>query len=142
MIYDLYYHIIKIRYSNTFMNTEKLQPDNYLQKYLTYLRIEKNCSPLTLGCYRVKLQKFIIYLNGKIAQINDVKIDLLRDYIYGSCQARKLSPNSIYKLISIFKSFFNYLEENEFMEKNPTRAIKLPRKIKPILTFPPKTSPV
>ena len=85
------------------MNTEKLQPDNYLQKYLTYLRIEKNCSPLTLSCYRVELKKFIIYLNGKIEQISDVKIDVLRDHIYGSCQARKLSPNSIYKLISIFK---------------------------------------
>ena len=80
----------------------------------------------------MELQKFIIYLNGKIEQINDVKIDLTRDYIYGPCQTRRLSPNSIYKLISIFKSFFNYMEENEIIYKNPTRALKLPRKIKPI----------
>jgi site-specific recombinase XerD len=114
------------------MNTGNFQLEQYLQKYLTYLQIEKNCSPTTLHCYRAELEKLLAYLDDKIANANDIKIDLLRDYIYGSCQKRKLSPNSIYKLISIFKSFFNYLEENGFMEKNPTRAIRLPRKIKPI----------
>jgi site-specific recombinase XerD len=114
------------------MNTEKFQLEGYLQKYLTYLRIEKNCSPITLYCYRVELEKLLIYLKDRICGLNDVKIDIIRDYIYCTCQVRKLSPNSIYKLISIYKSFFNYLEENGFIEKNPTRAIRLPRKIKPI----------
>ncbi len=114
------------------MNTEKFQLEQYLQKYLTYLRIEKNCSPLTLCCYGTELEKLLIYLKDKIGGLNDIKIDIIRDYIYGTCQTRELSPNSVYKLISIYKSFFNYLEENGFMEKNPTRALKLPRKIKPI----------
>ncbi|MDD5601264.1 MAG: tyrosine-type recombinase/integrase [Actinomycetota bacterium] len=114
------------------MHTEKFQSEQYLQKYLTYLKFEKDCSPMTLCCYKAELEKLLIYLNDKIFALNDIKIDLLRDYIYKTCQARKLSPNSIYKLISIYKSFFNYLEENGFIEKNPTRVLKLPRKIKPI----------
>jgi site-specific recombinase XerD len=114
------------------MNIKKFQLEQYLQKYLTYLKIEKNCSPLTLHCYRVELQKLLVYLNDKISVLNDVKIDLIREYIYLTCQARKLSPNSIYKIISIYKSFFNYLEENELIYKNPTRLLKLPRKIKPV----------
>ncbi len=116
------------------MDIQNFQLEGYLQKYLTYLQIEKNCSPITLHCYRTELQKLLTYLDDKIANLNDIKIDLLRDYIYGTCQVRKLSPNSIYKLISIFKSFFNYLEENGYIEKNPARAIKLPRKIKPVPT--------
>ena len=91
------------------MDKENFQLEGYLQKYLTYLQIEKNCSPITLYCYRVELQKLLIYLNDKIGGLNDIKIDIIRDYIYGTCQTRKLSPNSIYKLISIYKSFFNYL---------------------------------
>ncbi|MCJ7771751.1 MAG: site-specific integrase [Desulfobacterales bacterium] len=59
------------------MNTKKSQLEDYLQKYLTYLRIEKNCSQLTFDCYRTELQKFIIYLGGKIQKISDVKIDVI-----------------------------------------------------------------
>ena len=114
------------------MNIKNFQLEQFLQKYLTYLQIEKNCSPITLHCYRAELEKLLAYLDDKITHAGDIKIDLLRDYIYGSCQVRKLSPNSIYRLISIFKSFFNYLEENEIIYKNPTRVLKLPQKTKPV----------
>jgi site-specific recombinase XerD len=114
------------------MNIKNFQLEQFLNKYLTYLKIEKNCSPITLYCYRSELEKLIAYLDDKIENANDIRIDLIRDYIYGSCQKRKLCTSSISKLICIFKSFFNYLEENEFTDKNPTRAIKLPRKIKPV----------
>jgi len=114
------------------MNTENFQLEDYLHKYLTYLKIEKNCSPLTLNCYRAELQKLLVFLSDKIAQISDATIDLIRDYTYGTCEKRKLSPNSAYKLISIYKSYFNYIQENGFMASNPTRAIRLPRKTKPI----------
>ena len=101
------------------MNTENFQLEDYLHKYLTYLKIEKNCSPLTLNCYRAELQKLLVFLSDKIAQISDATIDLIRDYTYGTCEKRKLSPNSAYKLISIYKSYFNYIQENGFMASNP-----------------------
>ncbi|MCL4415971.1 MAG: site-specific integrase [Actinobacteria bacterium] len=83
------------------MDKENFQLEQYLQKYLTYLRIEKNCSPITLYCYRVDLQKLLSYLNDKIGLLNDVKIDLIRDFIYKTCQTRKLSLKDFIPLFTL-----------------------------------------
>jgi len=48
------------------MDTGNFQLEHNLQKYLTCLEIEKNCSFSTLFSYRTEFQKFIYYLDGKI----------------------------------------------------------------------------
>ena len=106
---------------------------NYLNDYLSYLRIEKNCSPLTITDYRLEIEKF----NNFFASENLFSIELIsnghiRNYIYTIKEQRNLSATSTYKKIAILKSFFNYLETNEIIKFNPTKNIKLPRKEKPI----------
>ncbi len=102
--------------------------DHYLPQYLSYLSIEKNCSPLTVNDYRLELDKFSEYIITKASDLNEVNITLVRSYIQTIKEERNLSNTSIYKKIAILKSYFNFLEDEEVIVKNPTRKIRFPRK--------------
>ena len=105
----------------------------YLDGFLSYLRIEKNCSPLTITDYRLELEKFNYFLEKEnLVSIELINNFLIRNYIYTIKEQRNLSATSTYKKIAILKSYFNYLEINEIIKSNPTKNIKLPRKEKPI----------
>ena len=106
--------------------------DHYLPQYFSYLSIEKNCSPLTVNDYRLELDKFREYIIKRTSDLNDVNITLIRSYIQTIKEERDLSNTSIYKKIAILKSYFNFLEDEEVITKNPTRKIHFPRKEKQI----------
>ncbi len=104
-----------------------------LQRYTTYLRIERNCSPLTLTSYRPELEKFLMYLlKNNIEEITDVTVSRIREYIYKIKEERKLSSVSLCTKIATLKSFFNFLTSDGIISENPANRIKLPRKEKPI----------
>jgi len=105
---------------------------SYLPQYISYLSIEKNCSPLTTNDYRLELDKFSEYVITKVSNLNEVNITLIRSYIQCIKEMRNLSNTSIYKKIAILKSYFNFLEDEEIIKKNPTRKIHFPRKEKQI----------
>jgi len=84
-----------------------------LSRYMTYLRIERNSSPLTLTKYRLELEKFLLYLlRNNIEEIRDVTVSWIREYIYHIKDARNLSNVSLYSKIAILKSFFNFLQSD------------------------------
>ena len=104
----------------------------YLPQYLSYLAIEKNCSPATISDYRLELSKFSEYIIKEVSDLNEINISLIRSYIQHIKEKRSLSNTSIYKKIAILKSYFNFLYDEEIIEKNPTRKIHFPRKEKRI----------
>ena len=106
--------------------------DHYLPQYLSYLSIEKNCSPLTINDYRLELEKFSEYIITRTSDLKEINITLIRSYIQSIKEERNLSNTSIYKKIVILKSYFNFLEDEEVISKNPTRKIHFPRKEKQI----------
>ena len=101
---------------------------SYLPQYISYLSIEKNCSPLIINDYRLELEKFSEYIITKIGDLDEVNISLVRSYIQKIKEERNLSITSIYKKIAILKSYFNFLGDEEVIVKNPMKKIKFPRK--------------
>lgn len=102
----------------------------YRTKFLAYLSIERSCSPQTISTYSKELLKFASFLTNK--NPNSITTSTLREYFFFTKESRKLSQTSISKVISIIKSFFNYLEEEEIISKNPSRKIRVPKKINKI----------
>lgn len=101
----------------------------YITNFLSYLKIEKNASPLTIYDYRLELEKFVHHLlKNNVTDINSVSISTIRSYIYHIKDVRNLSNTSIHKKIAILKSFFNFLAEEEIVLKNPAIRIKTPKK--------------
>jgi len=101
----------------------------YRTKFLAYLSVERSCSSQTITTYRKELDKFSSFLLTKNITNLDITTTLLREYFFFVKESRTLSQTSISKIISIIKSFFNYLEEEEIILKNPSRKIRVPKKI-------------
>ncbi len=94
------------------------------------MKIEKIASPSTIYGYNKELRKFFDYLNYiNILDINLISTRIVRQYFYYAKEKRGLCQSLISKIIAIVKSFFNYLEEEDITVKNPTRKIRVPKKI-------------
>jgi site-specific recombinase XerD len=103
---------------------------NYIDNFLNYMKVEKIASPSTIYGYRKEVGKFIDYINSvNITDINLISTSTIRQYFYYSKENRSLCQSSISKIIATIKSFFNYLEEEEIIIKNPARKIRVPKKI-------------
>ena len=46
----------------------------FLDKYLAYLSVEKNCSPKTIIDYRLELEKFSEYIITEVRNLKEVSI--------------------------------------------------------------------
>ena len=100
-----------------------------ITNYFRCMRIEKNASPNTIGSYSLELDKFSCFLDSeKVKGIGDCTTSIVRKYLYCVYETRKISSNSMGKVISILKSFFGYLEEEGLVDSNPTRKIKFPKR--------------
>jgi site-specific recombinase XerD len=103
---------------------------NYIDSFLSYMKTEKIASPSTIYGYRKEVGKFIDYITSiNILDINLISTSTIRQYFYYARENRGLCQSSISKIIATIKSFFNYLEEEEIIVKNPTRKIRVPKKI-------------
>jgi len=104
---------------------------NYIDSFLIYMKTEKTASPLTIYGYKKEVKKFIDYIINytDILDINLISTSTVRQYFYFAKENRGLCQSSLSKIISTIKSFFNYLEEEEIIIKNPTRKIRVPKKI-------------
>jgi len=103
---------------------------DYIDSFLAYMKTEKMASPATIYDYSKEVKKFIDYIYSiGISYINLISTRIIRQYFYHAKENRGLCQSSISKIISIAKSFFNYLEEDDIITKNPTRKIRVPKKV-------------
>jgi len=93
------------------------------------MKTEKIASPSTIYGYRKEVGKFIDYITSiNIYDVNLISTSTIRQYFYQARENRGLCQSSISKIIATVKSFFNYLEEEDSIVKNPTRKIRVPKK--------------
>lgn len=97
-----------------------------VEKVKLFLSAKKleGLSPLTLDSYKLDLKKF-----SKCIQkpINKIKTQDIRGYL-GQFDHLKIS--SLSKVLSVLKSFFGWLSDEEIINRNPTRKIKAPKAAK------------
>jgi site-specific recombinase XerD len=101
----------------------------HLTRFMSHLSIEKAASDSTLYSYRKEVTRLISYLES-IGTCNPENVSLshIRQYLRLAKDKRNLSGNTVSKIIATIKSFFNYLEDEEAITKNPTRKINMPKK--------------
>ncbi|GAI00089.1 unnamed protein product [marine sediment metagenome] len=106
---------------------------NYIDSFLAYMKIERIACPSTIYDYNKELIRFFDFIISKnILDINLISTRIIRQYFYYAKEKRGLGSGTISKIIAIVKSFFNYLEEEDITVKNPTRKIRVPKKINKI----------
>lgn len=94
-------------------------------KFLEYLLLEKNYSPLTIQSYKKdleELENFLLHAES-ISEIEKSKPKQLRNFIIHLSQ-KKLSEKTINRKISSIRSFFKFLIKTGVLNINPTLNLK------------------
>lgn len=107
-----------------------------IEKYIKYLRYEKNYSLHTEISYSKDLHQFAEFLSLHFpdVDIKSVDNDVIRMWIV-SLMEDKMSPRSVNRKLSALKSFYKYLLRIGEMSSNPMKKIVGPKTSKPIPAF-------
>jgi len=104
-----------------------------IEKFLTYLRDERNASPHTLRNYRGDLQRFRAYLaipdrKGRVQEprLDEVDHLVLREYL-GDLYSRERQKTSIARALATLRSFFKFCVRDGLLRENPARLVRTPR---------------
>ncbi len=104
-----------------------MENKEYYAKYLDYLQFERRLSKNTISSYQDNLKRFEIFLNGK--KIPDVTNKDIESYLkFNSCMA----SGSKAHYLTVIKSFFKFLTDEELIKNDPTitiTSIKIPKRI-------------
>lgn len=109
-----------------------------LNKYLKYLKIEKNSPKTTIASYSNDISQLIRFLESEynIQDINDITKHHVRAFI-ASLSVRKLKRSSIQRKITSIKSFFRYALKRGYIQKDVTSRVVSPKSEKRVPKFIP-----
>lgn len=104
----------------------------YIQKFLTYLDIERNASPHTLLNYRLDLEQFQKFL-GETA-VEQVDYLTLRRYL-AELKTNNLAKRTVARKLASLRSFFRFLVREGLLQHNPASAVATPKLDKHLPVF-------
>ena len=84
--------------------------------------IVENKSNRTIEQYNLHLTQFVNYFTGKDAK--DIDATGIRSFLYAYKKNRGISNLSLNNKRSAISSFFSWLVDEEYIDKDPTRKIK------------------
>ncbi len=98
-----------------------------LDQFLAYLEFERGLAANTLLSYRRELGKFFFFLRRKRLDCLHLDEKDILDFIRDE-GAKRGAVSSQAHLISVLKSFYRYLLEDDLLESSPVSAVALPKK--------------
>ncbi len=107
-----------------------------VEKFLEYMRYERNRSPLTVEAYEDDLRMFESYFREKDSQLTweSVDSDLIRDWMESMMDGGH-SATSVNRRLSALRSFYRFALSRHMVERDPAHAITGPKKEKPLPVF-------
>ncbi len=106
--------------------------DRYVEKFLNYLRVERNASPHTLRSYRNDLRA----LRQAVKDLPWEKVDLLilRQFVAQQRESN-LSKSTVARRVACTRSFFRFLARDGYLAQNPAAGLIRPKQEKPLPSF-------
>ncbi|MDX1591511.1 MAG: tyrosine recombinase XerC [Balneolaceae bacterium] len=104
----------------------------HIEKYIGYLRVERNASDHTITSYSTDLEQFLSFLSAhhekEATDIdpNDIQRLDIRLWL-GNLNEEGFSRNSIARKTASIRSFFKYLFTRGWVEKNPAHLLIVPK---------------
>ena len=103
-----------------------------IEKFLKYIKEEKNYSDLTIESYKNDLEEFLVCINAKdLSKVNRLDIKIFLKELFD----KNDSANTVSRKISTLKSFYKYMKIIGNIDSNPMSSIKYPKKEKPLPKF-------
>lgn len=108
------------------------------KEYLSYLRVERGSSPLTIEAYERDLADYITFCEDRgIANVEQATREDIVDF-ENALFERGLAPSTVDRRISVLKGFYRFLVREAYITSSPTALIKLPKtpeKLPDVLTI-------
>ena len=106
------------------------------EKFIKYLRYEKNCSSHTEISYFKDLAQFQMYVESEVGQFDPLTIgsDLIRMWIVHLMEQGNKS-STVNRKLSTIKSFFRFLQKKEILDVNPAIYLQGPKKEQQLPNF-------
>ena len=97
--------------------------------FLQYLKIERNCSPLTIKSYSEDFASILEYFRdfaGGVPAPGDVTVATLRGYVAYMHEC-EYSRSTMARRLACLRSFFRYCCREKLADTNPAKALRTPR---------------
>lgn len=98
--------------------------NRYLDKFISYLEVEKNYSPHTILNYRIDLEDFLAFIGR--TPIESVDYLSLRRFL-AQLRAKHYRPRTVTRKLSSLRSFFKFLHREGFVKENPAVLLMSPK---------------
>ena len=106
--------------------------NRYLDKFISYLEIEKNYSPHTILNYRIDLEDFLQFIGS--TPIDGVDYLFLRKFL-AQLRTKHYRPRTLSRKLSSLRSFFRFLHREGFVQENPAVLLMSPKLDKTLPKF-------
>ncbi len=110
-----------------------------IEKFIQYLRYERNASPDTIREYRRDIQQFAGFLTPPGAEtlpLEQIDHRVIREYV-GWMYDRRLERASVARRLASLRTFFKFCMREKYIRQNPARLVatpKLPKRVPRVLT--------
>lgn len=107
-----------------------------IDKFLNYLRYERNCSALTVRNYGKDLKAFEAYFRNLSDELSwqTVDTDVIRDWMEDMMDKGN-KATSVNRRLSALRSFFRFALARHLVESDPSHKVRAPKKTKPLPQF-------
>lgn len=116
------------------VNSESITFINLLKEFLNYLKIEKNLSENSIISYKNDLKQFNNYLQNElknkeltIQNLKAVKPDIILNFLSYLRNKLKYKEKTIARKLSSIKTFFKFLDIENYIDENITFLISTPK---------------
>ena len=111
----------------------------HIDKFVDYLRYERNASPNTIREYRRDIQQFMAFLTPpgeKTMSLGHVDHRVIREFV-GWSYDQHLEKSSVARKLAALRTFFKFCVREGVVKQNPARLVstpKLPKRVPRVLT--------
>src|SRR3989337_1525830 len=101
--------------------------NTHLNRFLSYIRIEKGLSNNTIASYRNDLTRYLAYLEGNgLQKAEIITLNILREFL-AQLLRNQMSVSSVKRCMSTIRHFHKFLLMEGLTETNPTTYLETPR---------------
>lgn len=98
--------------------------NRYLDKFISYLEVEKNYSPHTILNYRADLEDFLDF--AQKTPLEKIDYLFLRKFL-AQLRGKQYRPRTLSRKLSALRSFFKFLQREDLIRENPAVLLMSPK---------------
>lgn len=106
--------------------------NRYIEKFVSYLEVEKNYSTHTILNYKLDLEEFFKFLDT--TAVDRVDYTYLRRFL-AQLRTKQYRPRTLARKLSSLRSFFKFLHREGYITENPAVLLMTPKLDKTLPKF-------